>query len=238
MKSKSFRINRSVAIILLFILTFSFHSCTKSDNFSVTVGDLKPIKLLKPQTDIGKPLMQVLKERKTIRSISPKELPDQVLSNLLWAAFGINRSDSGKRTAPSAVNWQVIDVYVALQKGVYLYNAENHMLVPVLNRDIRENTFHTLQPKKGSIKDAPLNLVLVADSKKRNIFAVFTDKSEEDMYSASDAGFICQNVYLFCASEGLGAVVRAMINRPELRKLMGLRPEQKIILAQTVGYPD
>ena len=205
---------------------------------TVTAGDLKPIKLLKPQTNIGKPLMQVLKYRQSTRSIRPKELPEQVLSNLLWAAFGVNRPDSGKRTAPSAVNWQVIDVYVALEKGLYLYNAEKHILVPILNRDIRENTFHTLQPMKGSLEDAPINLVLVADSNKRNIFAAFTDKNEEDMYSASDAGFIGQNVYLFCASEGLGTVVRAMINRPELSKLMGLRPEQKIILAQTVGYPE
>jgi SagB-type dehydrogenase family enzyme len=160
-----------------------------------------------------------------------------MLSNLLWAAFGINRPDSGKRTAPSAVNWQVIDIYVALEDGLYIYNAEAHSLNPVLAQDIRKDTIHTLQPLGFSVEDAPVQILYVADGDKRNMMAAFTDSSEEDTYAAADAGFICQNVYLFCASEGLGTVVRGMVDRDKLRRIMRLRPKQKIILAQTVGYP-
>ncbi len=238
MKIKSSKIESAlIKAIIIFIITACFYSCAGNDKIPASIGSLKPIKLPKPQTNIGKPLMQALKERKSIRSLSAKELPDQVISNLLWAAFGVNRSDSGNRTAPSAVNWQVVDIYVALKKGLFIYNAKGHRLDPVLARDVRNDTFTALQPLKGSLEVAPVNLIYVADSDKRSMLAVFTDKSEEDLYAAADTGFISQNVYLFCASEGLGTVVRGMVDKPALRKIMGLRPDQKIILAQTVGYP-
>ena len=99
--------------------------------------ELKPVQLLEPQMDSGRALMQVLKDRKSSRGFSSDKLPDQVLSNMLWAAFGVNRPDSGKRTAPSAVNWQEIDIYVAISDGLYLYDAKAHMLQPVLTEDIR-----------------------------------------------------------------------------------------------------
>ena len=99
--------------------------------------ELKPIQLLKPQVDSGRPLMQVLKDRRSSREFSNEKLPIQVLSNLLWAAFGVNRPDSGKRTAPSAVNWQEIDIYVAMADGLFLYDAKAHMLKPILKEDIR-----------------------------------------------------------------------------------------------------
>lgn len=190
--------------------------------------ELKPIKLPAPQTEGGKPLMQALKERKTSREFSPRELPPQVLSNLLWAAFGINRPESGKRTAPSAVNWQEIDIDVAMSKGLYLYDAKNQMLQPVLAQDLR-----ALTGEQDFVKDAPINLVYVADfSKMGNA----PDNGKEADASA-DTGFIGQNVYLFCASEGLATVVRGLIDKPPLEKAMGLRPDQRVILAQTVGYP-
>ena len=196
---------------------------------TLTFGEeIKPIPLLKPQLDIGRPLMQVLKDRSSSRSFSTEKLPIQVLSNLLWAAFGINRPGEGHRTAPSARNWQEIDIYVAMAEGLYLYDAKNHVLNPVLLKDMR-----ALAGKQEFVKDAPVNLIYVAD------FSKMGNTSEEDkkLYSAADTGFISQNVYLFCASEGLATVVRGSIDREALAKAMKLRSDQKIILAQTIGYP-
>lgn len=186
------------------------------------------IKLPAPQTDGGKPLMQCLKLRQSSREFSPEKLPLQTLSNLLWVAYGINRPDSGKRTAPSAVNWQNIDLYVATADGLFLYEAKQHALIQILKDDIR-----ALCGTQDFVKTAPLNLIYVGD------YAKIPRGSDEDkrFYSAAHTGFISQNVYLFCASEGLATVVRASINREELAKAMKLRPEQHIILAQTVGYP-
>lgn len=190
--------------------------------------ELKPLELPRPQMDGGRPLMQVLKDRHTTREFKPDKLPLQVLSNLLWAAFGVNRPDSGKRTAPSARNWQEIDIYVALAEGLYVYDAKAHGLNPVLAQDVRAAT-----GGQDFVKDAPVNLVYVADLTKTG------DASPEDknFYTAVDAGFISQNVYLFCASAGLATVVRGTVDRPALAKLMKLRPDQKILVAQTVGYP-
>jgi SagB-type dehydrogenase family enzyme len=190
--------------------------------------ELKPIQLPPPQTEIGKPLMQALKLRQSSRSFDSKPLPLQELSNLLWAADGINRPESGKRTAPSAVNWQEVDIYVALPEGLFLYEAKTHSLAPVIARDLREAT-----GRQPFVKDAPLNLVYVSD------FAKMKNASEDDkmLYGAADVGFVAQNVYLYCASQGLAVVVRAMVDRPTLAKELNLRPEQRIILSQTVGYP-
>ncbi len=189
---------------------------------------LKPIQLLKPQLEGGRPLMQVLKDRRSSRSFNSEKLPLQVLSNLLWAAFGINRPDSGKRTAPSARNWQEIDIYVATDEGLYLYDAKEHRLQQVLAEDIR-----ILTGQQPFVKEAPVNFVYVAD------FSRMTEAQKEDkeFYSAADTGFISENVYLVCASEGLATVVRGSIDRQSLAKAMKLRPDQKIILAQTIGYP-
>jgi SagB-type dehydrogenase family enzyme len=190
--------------------------------------ELKPISLPSPQTDGGKPLMQALKDRHTTREFSSEKLSPQALSNLLWAAFGINRADTGKRTAPSAMNWQEIDIYVATADGLYVYDAKGNKLDRVLAEDVRGAT--GMQP---FVKDAPLDLVYVADLAK-------TGKSsaeDKNFYTAVDAGFIAQNVYLFCASEGLAVVVRGNVDRAALAKVMKLRPDQKILLGQTVGYP-
>jgi SagB-type dehydrogenase family enzyme len=188
----------------------------------------KTIQLMNPQTDGGRPLMQALKDRSTSRSFSSEKLPIQVLSNLLWAAFGINRPDSGKRTAPSAMNSQEIDIYVAAADGLYLYDAKAQLLRQVLSEDIR-----ALTGRQPFVTEAPLNLIYVAD------YSRMTKASQEDkdLYSAVDTGFISENAYLFCASEGLATVVRGSIDRAALAKAMRLRPGQKIILAQTVGYP-
>ena len=192
---------------------------------SLFAQDLKPVVLPPPQTDGGRPLMQVLKDRKTTRDFAPDKLSPQVLSNLLWAAFGVNRPD-GKRTAPSAMNWQEIDIYVATSDGLFLYDAKSNRLEPVLAQDIRSAT-----GGQSFVGTAPLNLLYVAD------FAKTGSAPDAEMYSGADAGFISQNVYLFCASENLATVVRGSVDRSSLAKLMKLRPDQKILLAQTVGYP-
>ena len=210
-------INSFLAVILLFGITIT-----------LTAQDFLPIKLPEPQTDGGRPLMEVLKDRKSVRSFKSDTLSLQVLSDLCWAAFGINRPESGPRTAPSARNRQEIDVYVALQKGLFLYDALTHQLNPITNQDLRGYTGR--QPFVG---EAPLNLIFVADLEKMG------EGSEETKipWANADTGFISENVYLFCASEGLGTVVRGMVDRDDLAPLMKLREGQRIILAQTVGYP-
>jgi len=190
--------------------------------------ELKPIQLLKPQVEGGRPLMQVLQDRRSSREFSTEKLPLQVLSNMLWAAFGVNRQDSGRRTAPSAANLQEIDIYVATGDGLYLYDAKAHTLNPVLAEDVRAAT--GLQP---FVQEAPVNLIYVAD------FAKMGDWTAEEkvFHSAANTGFIGQNVYLYCASEGLATVIRGSIDKPALAKVMKLRPDQKVLLSQTVGYP-
>ena len=190
--------------------------------------DLAPIQLPEPQMDGGRPLMQVFRDRQSSRSYSPKMLPDQLLSNLLWAAFGINRPDKGLRTAPSAVNWQEIDIYVAMADGLYLFDAKEHTLKPVLAEDIR-----ALTGTQAFVREAPVNLVFVADFSKMGR----AEEADKAFCSAADTGFISQNVYLYCASEGLATVVRGLVDREALASKMGLRPDQRIILAQSVGFP-
>jgi SagB-type dehydrogenase family enzyme len=194
----------------------------------VLAEDLKLIQLPAPKMEGGMPLMQALKARQTIRDFLPDKLTPQVMSDMLWAAFGINRPESGKRTAPSAVNWQEIDVYVALEEGCYLYDAKANQLLPVLAKDIRGDT-----GPQPFVAGAPVNLVFVADYTRMGK----ADDQAKATYSACDTGFISQNVYLFCASEGLGTVVRGYVDKEALAKTMNLRPEQKVVLAQTVGYP-
>jgi len=187
--------------------------------------DLQPVALPKPQMDGGRPLMQVLRERASQREFAPDPLPPQVLSNLLWAAWGVSRPDSGKRTAPSAMNRQEMDVYVALADGLYLYEPAGHGLKPVLKDDVRR-----LTGSQPFVAGAPVNLVYVSRSRGGSV-------EDQLIYGGAQAGFISQNVYLFCASEGLATVVRGSVNREALAKAMQLRPGQQIILAQTVGYP-
>ena len=187
----------------------------------------KSIPLLKPPTGSGNPLMQLLWKRQSSREFSSEPLPVEVLSNMLWAAFGINRPD-GKRTAPSAKNQQEIDIYVATAKGLYRYDAKANLLKPILAEDVRGVT-----GRQPSVKEAAANLIYVADYSRMGAYA----EDEKLFYSAADTGLISENVYLYCASEGLTTVVRANIDRPALAKAMKLRADQKIILAQSVGYP-
>jgi len=190
--------------------------------------ELQTVQLLEPQTDGGRPLMQVLKDRSSSREFSNEKLPMQVLSDMLWAAFGVNRPESGKRTAPSANNRQEMDIYVATADGLYLYDAKAHMLMPVLPEDIRAKT-----GTQQFVQEAPVNLIYVSDFSKMGN----AEENKKFFNSAANTGFISQNVYLYCASEGLATVVRGLIDKPDLEKTMKLRPDQKVILAQSIGYP-
>jgi SagB-type dehydrogenase family enzyme len=204
--------------LVLATICFSLNSAAQT---------LKPVQLPPPQTKGGRPLMQVLEGCKSTREFGPGMPSPQTLSNLLWAAFGINRPD-GRRTAPSAMNWQEVSIYVATPEGVYIYDTKNNALNPVLAGDFRVAT-----GTQSFVKDAAVNLVYVSDLSKTGNAA----SSEAEMYTAADVGFIAQNVYLYCASEGLATVVRASIDKPTLAKTLNLQPNQKIILAQSVGYP-
>ncbi len=181
-----------------------------------------------PDAGSGATLIEALKNRKSSRSFESKEIPEQVLSELLWAGFGVNRTESGKRTAPSAMNAQEIDIYVAKKDGLFLYDAKPNRLVPVLDEDIR-----AFCGRQDFVDEAPVNLVYVADLSKLRV----SDESEKVIYAAADTGFISQNVYLYCAVKGLATVVRGWIDKAALAKKMQLKPYQKIILSQTVGYP-
>jgi nitroreductase len=187
----------------------------------------KPILLPQPQTTGGKPLMQALAERKSMRDYSTDKLSMQTLSNLLWAGNGFNRPEENKRTAPTAMNKQEIDVYVVLADGAFLYDAKANTLVPVVSEDIREKTGG--QP---FVKDAPVNLVYVADYSKMG-----GADAMKDAFAAMDVAYVSENIYLFCASEGLATVVRAWFDKAVLEKALNLKPTQKAILTQTVGYP-
>jgi len=193
---------------------------------SGSAQELAPVVLPAPQTEGGKPLMQAFKLRATARAFAPEPLPPQTLANLLWAAWGINRPQEGKRTAPSTRNWQEIEVVVLNAAGAYTYDAAGNALKPLGAGDVR-----SLAGTQDFVKDAPVTLVLVADTSRMQA------GPDTQAYAYADAAFISQNVYLFCASEGLATGVRASVDRPALAKALKLRDNQLIVFAQSVGFP-
>ena len=199
--------------------------------FAIAAAPLaaQDIALPAPQKTGGIPLMDALSKRATSRSFdSARDLTQQQLSNLLWAAWGVNRAD-GKRTAPSANNKQEIDVYVLLKQGAYRYDAKAHSLVFVSNKDIRELGG---SPTQAFIKDAPVTLVFVADFTK---LSQNTDGAKREVASAN-AGFISQNIYLYCASEGLSTGARMNIEREKLNPALSLKATQWVVIAESIGY--
>jgi nitroreductase len=191
--------------------------------------DLQPVQLPSPDTHGGKPLMQALRARRSIREYTNRPLPLPVLSGLLWAAFGINRSASGDRTAPSWRHLIALDIYLALAEGVWRYEPRAHRLLPQVGGDLRAQT-----GTQDFVGTAPVNLVYVADRTRMG------DASPDDqrLYAFTDSGFIGQNVHLFCASEGLATVFRGSIDRDRLARGMRLGTSQFITFAQTIGYPS
>ncbi len=185
------------------------------------------IALPPPRSKGGLPLIEALALRRSTRAYSDRPLPSQVLSDLLWAAFGVNRP-SGDRTAPYWRHIMVIDVYAATADGVWLYEPKKHSLLLQFRADIRTNT--GLQDFVGT---APLNLIYVAHGERMQDIS----PQERRLYASVDTGFIGQNVYLFCASEGLATVFRGAVNYEELNRIMHLGTDQFVTFAQTVGYP-
>jgi nitroreductase len=187
----------------------------------------EPMSLPAPRRTGGMPLMRALQQRRSTREFADRPLPAQVMSDLLWAAYGINRP-SGDRTAPYWRHIMVIDVYAAMSDGVWLYDPKQHALLPHLARDIRGAT-----GRQDFAATAPLNLVYVAHGERMQ------DISAEDrrLYASVDAAFIGQNVYLFCASEGLATVFRGAVDYPTLTAAMQLDKSEFVTFAQTVGYP-
>lgn len=208
---------------LILLISPSFSSAQEAD----------VIKLPPPQTDGGKPLMQALKLRQSTRgNYGPDtKLSMQVISNLLWAADGVNRPD-GKRTAPSAVDWQNIDIYVTTADGLFLYDARANELKVLGKEDVR-----AVAGTQDFVKSAPLNLIYVADMAKAKGFGPNAGvMPTAEVWSFAGTGAIAQNVYLFCASEGLACIVRAMVDADAITKTLKLRPDQKVMLAQTVAH--
>jgi nitroreductase len=195
---------------------------------AILAAEAEAVELPPPQAEGGKPLMQALRLRRSIREYADKPLTAQVLSDLLWAAFGINRPATGDRTAPYWRHVMVIDVYAAMADGVWLYEPKRHALISHLHIDIRAQT-----GTQDFVATAPLNLIYVAHGERMQ------DISTEDrrLYASVDAGFIGQNVYLFCASEGLATVFRGAVDYQKLANTMKLSAGQFVTFAQTVGYP-
>lgn len=185
------------------------------------------IELPPPATHGGMPLMEALAKRHSSREFARDALPLPLLSNLLWAAFGVNRPDGG-RTAPSAIDAQEIDVYVALPAGAYLYDPKAHALRLVAASDLRRITGY-----QDFVDEAPLDLVYVADHSRMKMVPV----AQRESYASAATGAISQNVYLFAASNGLATVIRAWIDRAAIADALGLTHDQQVLLSQTVGHP-
>jgi len=191
------------------------------------------IKLPPPQKELEFPLMKALEKRRSIRKWKEDALSDQELSNLLWAACGITkektRSSKSKRTAPSASNTQAIKIYVAMEKGLFLYDETNHQLIQVLSKDIRENI-----GTQNIMHSAPVGLIYVSDYTKMKTY-LFKDEDRRWFVSGTDTGFISQNVYLYCAAANLSTVVLGLVNREKLHDIMGLKEHEKVVYTQVIG---
>lgn len=204
-------------LLLLIVMNISSYAQNNGD-----------IKLPAPKTSGGQPIMDVLKNRATKREFSAKELSLQQLSDLLWAADGINRPESGKRTAPTARNWLDIDLYLITHQGIYLYQPTDFVLKFIKSDDYMKET-----GKQDFVDDAPLNIIIVSNTRKmENV-----PQENKALYAGIHAGSVSQNIYLYCTSFGLNTVTRRALDVDALAKIMGLSPDQMIVLAQTVGFP-
>ncbi len=186
------------------------------------------IKLNAPDMENGVTLMAALQNRQTNRNFAAQELGWQQLADVLWAAGGVNRTDNGKRTAPTARNAQEIDIYAFTSAGVFFYDAPNHQLKRIADNDCRASLYD-----RGNFGKAPLILVYVGNFDKMQGF----DEQGRNFYSATDVGFVSQNVYLYCATQGLSTVVCGSFNRDNANKVLNIK-NGKLLLAQPVGYPE
>jgi nitroreductase len=170
--------------------------------------------------------MQALRERSSCTGFSSQEVSADVVLSLCWAAWGVNRADSGKRTAPTARNRQEMDLYVILPDGAYFYDPQGHALAPVASGDLRSTAVG------GWLKDGPVQLIMVADYARGG-----SDRARQELHSNCHCGFIGQNIYLFCAAHGLGTRFYASIDKEALKGVLKLRPAQEVLYGQAVGWP-
>ena len=191
------------------------------------------IKLPEPQKDLDFPLMKAIEKRRTKRKWKDSNLSEQEISNLLWAACGVTHKETKKsksrRSVPSACNSQEIKVYIALSNGVYLYDEKNHQLIKVLAKDIREYI-----GTQKTMRSAPVGLIYVSDYSKLKAFQFKKDENKW-FTSATDTGFISQNVYLYCAAADLSTVILGLVDRDKLHKTLELNENEKIVYTQVVG---
>ncbi|MBT9493164.1 MAG: SagB/ThcOx family dehydrogenase [Paucibacter sp.] len=200
------------------------------------MGQLKPLPVVgdtaaqlnlpPPSLTGGMPLIAALAGRQSRREFAPEPLPLQQLSDLLWAAAGINRHDVGGRTVPSAMNSQEVLLYAAMPQGLFLYDPVAHQLRLIVASDVRRVT-----GQQDFVDSAPLDLVFVADHARMTLVPA----AQREAYAYAMAGAMAQNVYLYCASEGLATVIRAWFDRHALSQAMGLNADQQLLLSQTVG---
>jgi len=184
------------------------------------------MKIELPKPDLSKESLKLLSERKTTREFLSEELNLQTISELLWAAFGINREDK-RRTAPTARNMQEIELFAVTTKGVYFYDAENNSLLLVKDGDFRKDT-----GTQDFIGIAPLEIVLVANFNKSE-----APEEKKFSYAYMNCGYVSQNIYLYCADEHLATVARGSVDKERLSALIGLKSYQHIILVQSVAKP-
>jgi nitroreductase len=205
-----------------------FASAALAGTSTAAVGqELNPRSLPAPRSRGGMPLTEALLLRRSTREYSDRPLPLQVLSDLLWSAYGVNRP-SGDRTAPYWRHIMVMDIYLSMADGVWLYEPKSHALLPHSGEDIR-----ALTGLQNFVGTAPLNLVYVAHGERMTAYPL----EERRLYASVDTGFIGQNVYLFCASEGLATVFRGSVDQAKLAQALRLPEQQFVTFAQTVGYP-
>ncbi len=188
---------------------------------------MKKIILPAPNKSGGMKLMQAFAERKSIKEFSDKEISLEQLSDLLWAMFGINRPESGRRTAPSAKNWQTTEMYVIRKDAVYYYDYKEHSLTLVKAGD-----FRIIAGKQEYAQEAPLNILLMANLDKMEI----CNELDVKVIASMDAGFISQNAYLYCASENLACVARLMLDYELIAKTLEYPKSMWPALALTIGF--
>jgi len=208
-------------IVIIFLLSGFFSILT------LTAQVVETVQLPPAQKSGGMSLLEALNKRQSQRSFSSKDLTQQELSNVLWAAYGINRPE-GLRTVPAAKEWYEYDIYIIKADGWYLYEPKKHLLLKMGNED-----FRVYGGTQDFVKAAPVILVYIAD------FDRMTNTTDElrRFFSAVDVGYISQNVYLYCASSGLATIILGQVDKVKVHEVLKLKPNQNVILSQPVAYP-
>lgn len=205
----------------LFIIAFAFVS------IAILAQDMHVVPLPKPNKERGTSVMKALSDRQSCRTFADVKLRDQDLSDLLWAANGINRPETGKRTAPSGLNKQEIELFVIMKDGAYYYDYKSHLLLLVSTKDLRSE----VAGRQEAYKEAPLFVLIVA-----NMSLVGHNDERSRLYAGVDAGIVCQNINIFCSAVGLGTVPRATMESEVLRKELNLTPDHLLLMNNPIGY--